>query len=119
MADGLPGESLIRALIEQDHAGARALLAPAVQFRALLPGRLVEAAGAERALAILAPWFPPGSAIERLESDLMIDRPRVLYRVRWPDGDDRWIFEQQAYYDVVDGKIVRFHALCSGDRPAP
>ena len=117
MTDNL-GEKLITAAASQDFAGAAALLAPDVEFRALTPGRLFEAAGPEEVREILEQWYSPVEAIEALESGTVVDRPAVRYRVRWSSPqDETFVFEQQAYYDVADGRIGRIHIVCSGDRP--
>ena len=117
MRDSL-GERLIRAAAAQDFVGAGSLLAPDVEFRALTPQKLFEAHARETVIQVLEDWYSPAEAIEALEAETVIDRPGVRYRIRWSsDAEGRFVFEQQAYYDVVDGQITRIHLVCSGDRP--
>lgn len=112
------GERLIRAAAAKDFLGAGSLLAPDVEFRALTPQKLFEAHSREAVLGVLEDWYSPADAIEALEADNVVDRPGVRYRIRWSsDEEGRFVFEQQAYYDVADGQITRIHLVCSGDRP--
>ncbi len=111
------GERLIRAAATNDFETVAALLAPDVEFRGLTPRKLFEADGREAFVAVLQEWFEPAEALESIEPGVVVDRPSVRYRVRIIDGGEQFAFEQNAYYDVTDGLISRFHLVCSGDRP--
>ncbi len=122
LADPSPGAALIHALAGADRDAARGLLAPDLVFRALLPPLVVELDDRERVLDLLAGWFPPGGVeeLEEVGSGTVLDRHRVSYRVRWHDAaGDRFVFEQQAYYDVGDAGITWMHLLCTGHRSLP
>ena len=116
------GAALIRALLDRDLDAARALLAPDIAFSALLPPRVVELDDRESVLELLAGWFPAGAVdeLQALESDTVVDRHRVGYRVRWHDPDGRpLVFEQQAYYDLGAAGISWMHLVCTGHRALP
>ena len=111
------GEQLIQAAAAKDFARAGTLLAADIEFRALTPKKLLEANGKEQVLKILDDWYSPVDAIESLDSDTIVDRPGMRYRIRWSsEQEGTFIFEQQAYYDVSDDRISRIHLVCSGDR---
>lgn len=114
------GEQLITALAAGHHDEARGLLADDVWFRGLTPPGLRDAVGADRAMAILAEWFPLGLVDEvlALETGSIADRHRVGYRIRWRDAEGVSLqFEQQAFYDVGTGGITWISLVCSGDVP--
>jgi hypothetical protein len=117
-----PGAALILALVGHDLDAARDLLAPDIAFSALLPPRVVELGDRDAVLALLAGWFPPGAVdeLQALESDTVVDRHRVGYRVRWHDpAGRRLVFEQQAYYDLGATGISWMHLVCTGHRSLP
>lgn len=114
------GERLIRAAAAGDFAEARSLLAADLHFRALTPHALREEHTREAAMRILEDWFAPTDAIESLSADTVVDRPAVRYRIRWSSAEEGpFVFEQQVYYDVVDGLITGIDLICSGDRRVP
>lgn len=116
------GAALIRALAAGDLAAARDLLDEGVAFSALLPRRVVVLDSRDAVLDLFAGWLPAGGIdeLEVLEEDMVVDRRRVGYRVRWHDpAGGRFLFEQQAYYDVGEAGIRWMHLVCTGHRPLP
>ncbi len=69
---------------------------------------------------ILGSWFEPGDVIQRIESvqhGQVGTRTRIGYRLRVQNGDGTFTVEQQAFLDLVDGKITWLRMLCSGFVP--
>jgi hypothetical protein len=117
------GEQFAHALVRQDAGALKQLVAPAVDFRALTPGRFWEAADAGVVVdeMVLGTWFTPDRRITRLtelETDEVGDVERVRYRfdVTRPDGD--FVVEQQAYYRAQAGEITWLRIICTGFLPA-
>lgn len=116
----LPGAALVHALIRNDLDTARELLAPDISFSALLPRRVVQLDEREAVLELLSGWFPAGAVdeLQALESGTVVDRHHLGYRVRWHDpAGERFVFEQQTYYDADDTGITWMHLVCTGHRP--
>jgi len=114
-----PGAQLIEALAGRDFEGARSLLTPDIAFKAWTPTKgYFELAGADAVMTLLREWYEADSLIEATETDQIVDRHRVGYRIRWtaPEGD-AFVFEQQAFYDVTGGRISALQLVCTGDRP--
>ena len=120
MAETL-GESFARAVAAKDHARLRELLHPELDFRAMTPSRIWEAADPEEVLTALGVWFDDSDTIETLvsvETDAFSDRERVGYRLFVRNGDGPFLVEQQAYLSPRDGRIGWLRIMCSGYRPA-
>jgi hypothetical protein len=121
MAPSTLGTEFARALAAKDSERLGRLMHPEIDFRGMTPSRDWDAGDPEAVLSILfESWFEPKDeieALERLESDVVVDRERVGYRfsVRNPDG--RFLVEQQAYLSGGDGQIGWMRVLCSGFRP--
>ena len=115
------GESFARAVAAKDHEAVRALLHPELDFRAMTPKRVWEAADADGVVDALNVWFGPDdeiSAVEALDTDAFADRERVGYRMRVRNADGEHLVEQQAYLSLTDGRIGWLRLMCSGYRPA-
>ena len=120
MTDTL-GASFARAVAAKDHARIRELLHPELDFRAMTPRRVWEAADAEELVSVLGTWFGDTDdivALEAVEEDGFSDRDRVGYRLRIRNPDGEHLVEQQAYLSAQDGQISWLRILCSGYRPA-
>jgi hypothetical protein len=119
-ADGV-GRRFAEALGRKDFEGVRAQLDPAIDFRALTPGRAWEAADAGGVIRdVLRQWFADNDALERtlsIKTDSLSDRWRVSYRFEGRNPDGPFVVEQQAYYTEKDGRINWMRVLCSGFRP--
>ena len=115
------GAAWVRAVAEADRAALLATLDPAVDFGALTPGSTWEASTAEDTVAIvLGRWFASPrriDSIDRTDSGDVGGRSRVGYRLRATTPDGAAVVEQQAYFDVVEGRITWLRILCAGFRP--
>jgi hypothetical protein len=113
------GEDFARAIAAKDHARVRELLHPVLDFRAMTPGRVWEAAGPEDVITALGLWFERTDVIEGIDSlevDRFADRERVGYRFRVRNADGSHLVEQQAYLSERDGRIGWLRIMCSGYR---
>jgi hypothetical protein len=137
------GRELIEALAKGDFERVRGVLHPEVHLRGLTPGKFDEAKGdaaVDRAIEIFKLWFFEDE--DHLESVEWCDVQRVGRGARWklsfglrgksPGMSDRyaaakrreiaadadWIVEQEAYFEVRDGKIAWMIMLCGGYHPA-
>lgn len=111
------------ALAARDAAALRSLFGREVDFRALTPGRVWEAQNPDALIdnVILGSWFEPGDVIQRIESvqhGQVGTRTRIGYRLRVQNAGGTFTVEQQAFLDLVDGKITWLRMLCSGFVPA-
>ncbi len=114
------GFAFAEALAGGEPAAVKALLAREIDFCALTPRRTWTASSDEEVLEILSQWFPKTKVIERLlavETDEIVDRQRLRYRLHGHDRDGHFEIEQQAYLGVRDGRIDWMRLLCSGFRP--
>jgi hypothetical protein len=115
------GTEFARALAAKEFDRIRELLHPEIDFRGLTPRRIWEAGDPDTLISgVLRQWFEDSDeirALDRLETDTVVDRERIGYRfsVRNPDGD--FLVEQQAYVAERDGRIGWMRVLCSGFRP--
>jgi hypothetical protein len=116
------GAEFIHALADQDYAAAQAVLAPGIDFKGHTPSMgFVELKGAEAVMNLMREWYATAEALESLETDRVLQRHHVGYRVRWISAEEGpMVFAQRAYYDVDDhGRISRWHFVCTGDQRAP
>jgi hypothetical protein len=110
------------ALAARDAGTLRSLFGAQVDFRALTPGQVWEA-GTPEALVndvILGSWFEPSDVIQRIESvqhGRVGTRTRIGYRLRVQNPIGTFTVEQQAFCDLVDGRITWLRLLCSGFVP--
>ena len=116
------GAEFARALAAKDSERLRDLMHPAIEFRAMTPGRTWEADDPTGVIAVLfGHWFEEADeiqALERVETDGFADRQRVGYRLSVRNPEGRFLVEQQAYLSARDGRIGWMRVLCSGYRPA-
>jgi hypothetical protein len=113
------GERFVRSVAAKDSAALKELLAPAVNFRALTPGRAWESDRADSVVddVILGTWFAPDRSVTQI---LAIECGRVgpvdhvgyRFRATLPDGE--YVIEQQAYLRTEGGRIYWLRVLCSG-----
>ena len=86
----------------------------------MTPGRFWEAEDLDAVREILwANWFEDTDVIEKVlgvESGAVEGRERVAYRLLVSNPDGRYLVEQQAYYDVEEGRITWMRVMCSGFR---
>ena len=115
------GAEFIHALADQDYAAAQAVLAPDIEFKGHTPSMgFVELKGAEAVMNLMREWYGSAEALESLETDRLVQRHHVGYRIRWISAEKGpMVFAQRAYYDVDDhGRISRWHFVCTGDQSA-
>ena len=118
------GERFARALAAKDRGALLDVLDPAVDFMGLTPGRTWEATSAEELVddVLLGRWFEPSDTIEsldRVDTDEVVDRRRVGYRLRVTNDGGPHVVDQQAYYetDADGGRITWLRIMCAGFRP--
>ena len=118
------GKTFVAALAARDWDAMREVLDPAVDLRAVTPGRVWTAAVADTAIAqVFAVWFPADEVTEVVEGPEMVDvlgRERVDYRfqVRNAKGN-RYLVEQRAYLDGEGDRLARVELICGGFRRMP
>ncbi len=121
-ADDAVCEAFVDALAARDADRLRDTVAPDVQLRALVPSGFRESLGADAVIARMQSWFAEPEHIEILAKQVLhvADRLRVHYRFgeRYGEGDSE-IIEQDAYCEVVEGRIQAIDLLCSGHLPEP
>ena len=112
---------LTDAIVARDFAAARALIHPEVDFRAMTPNRVWEAAGPADVEAVLRTWLADPdeeiAEIEPLTPSAVQDTARVGWLVHGSDADGPFVFEQQAYVRDRDGQVGWLRVICSGQRP--
>lgn len=114
------GAQFITALAERDFAAAGDLIAPDIEFKALTPSQgFVDLKGSEAVMTLMREWYGTAEALERIETDKILKRHHVGYRIRWADpANGDMVFEQHAFYDLDGtGRINRLHLVCTGDQP--
>lgn len=111
----------MQALAAKDAGALLEVLDPAVDFRAMTPSKFWEADSSAEAVdaVFLGTWFAPSErieAIERLDHDSINGRYRVGYRFLVTNPDGAFAVDQQAYFDVRDGRIPWLRIMCAGYR---
>ena len=115
--------SFLEGLVAQDFARLGGALTPDGRLRALLPGGLMEWAGAEVIAGRFAFWFGDTEDFELVEATLgeVGGRLQLCWRLRLRAerlGAGWFTVEQQAYGDAgEDGRIARLDLVCTGYRP--
>jgi len=116
------GEQFVHALGTRDHVALKGLLRADVNFRAMTPGQFWEADDANAVVddIMLGQWFEDTDRItdiEAVETATVGPRERVGYRFKVTNPDGRYLVEQQAYFEVDDGKIAWLRIMCAGYLP--
>lgn len=112
----------MRAIAARDAAALLGLLADGVDFKAMTPSKFWEESSAASVVdkVILGKWFEESDhidAIDAIECTSVAGRQRVGYRFHVTNADGEFAVEQQAYYDVVDGRIAWMRVICAGFLP--
>jgi TusA-related sulfurtransferase len=119
--DSVPpvAQAWVRALARHDFDALGAVFDPAVQFRALTPGELVNVGNAAEAVACFQRWFGDKTDIEVVDEQavMLVDRTCVRYVVRVRKNGQPYLIEQSLCGDLEDGKFTTLDLLCSGFRP--
>jgi hypothetical protein len=112
---------LVDAVVTRDFERARGLLDAGIDFRAMTPKRIWEAAGPAEVEEVLRAWLAdPAEEIDSVEATAPVtveDTQRVGWRVRGRGADGPFVFEQQAYLRENEGRIAWLRIMCSGTRP--
>lgn len=92
-----------------------------IDFRAMTPSRIWEAAGPAEVREVLRTWFEHPErkveGVEPVEPSSVADTLRVGWRVHGQGADGPFLYEQQAYVREQNGRIVWLRIMCSGPRP--
>jgi hypothetical protein len=116
------GERFAKAFAAKDADALLDVLTPAVDVKAMTPGRIWEPITARELVhdVILGVWFEPDDRIDALErvehGDPVVDTQRVGYRLRVTNPHGEWLVEQQVYYRTRDDRIEWLRIMCSGYR---
>jgi len=112
---------LVDAIVGRDFERARGLLDTDIDFRAMTPKRIWEAAGPAEVEDVLRTWLAdPDEEIDGVEATAPVtveDTQRIGWRVRGRGADGPFVFEQQAYLRERGGRIAWLRIMCSGTRP--
>jgi hypothetical protein len=116
------GGRFAAAIASRDVDALSALLAPDLDFRGLTPRGFWEARSAKEFVdeILFGQWFTPDErivALDAVQTGTVVDRHRVAYTLQIADPSGAlFSVEQQAYFDVADGRICWLRVLCSGYR---
>ena len=113
--------AFLDAICALDFPRATALLHPEIDFRAMTPNRIWEAAGPADVEAALRQWLADPDeeidAVEPVAAGAVQDTARVGWQVRLRDAEGAFVYEQQAYVRERDGQVGWLRIMCSGPRP--
>jgi hypothetical protein len=116
------GQEFAQTLLAKDWRHLESLLGNVIDFRGLTPGRSWEASSSKELIdAVFTQWFEPSDDIYQILSitnDAINQRQRVVYRFRVRNPQDDYVCEQTAYFDEVEGKIIKLSILCTGFLPS-
>ena len=91
-----------------------------VDFRAMTPKRMWEADDPEGVEGVLRAWFEhPERKVDRVDATepaSVEDTTRVGWRVYGSEGEDSFVYEQQAFVREDGEKVVWMRVMCSGPR---
>lgn len=113
--------AFLNALAARDFTAAQSLLAQDIQFRMLVPGRLMTDQGANATIHRFASWFEEADQfqVEASSAQEVGGRAVVTYRFRLHDARGWQLLEQHLMLDVgTDGRVEAIDLLCSGFRPS-
>jgi len=112
-------QAFVNAVLRLDFEALEAILAPKVEFRALVPGELVNVATASEAVQCFRRWFGDKTDLELLhhQSEPLIDRLLLEYRLRLYKKGQPYLVEQRLCCTIEDGRFAVIDMLCSGFRP--
>jgi hypothetical protein len=112
-------ERFLHSLETRDYERLADCFSATAKLRALVPSALREAEGTDAIVARFRLWFDDLDEYELVSSDSerVLDRERVSYRIRGVDPEDgRCQMEQHGYATVEDGQISALNLVCSGFR---
>lgn len=111
--------TFVDALLKLDFEALQATLHPQVEFRALVPGELVNVNSSAEAVKSLRRWFADKSDLELLQqrSETLVDRLMLEYRLRLKKAGQSYLVEQRIWSNVDNGRFSVIDLVCSGFRP--
>lgn len=111
------GGDFVTALAARDFVAAEKQLAEGIEFRGITPSMgQVQRHGRGAVMDLMREWYGTAQGLDRLETDKILTRDFVSYRVRWTAPEGLMAFEQHAFYNLDDqGRISRMDLVCSGD----
>jgi len=114
-------QRFVEALAERNHEGVADCFAGDIQFRALIPPGLTEAAGSAEATALFMSWWGDSDRFRLISSSSegIADKTRVTYTIQGREAGEWYACQQQAFCIVNDDKMATLDILCSGFRPIP
>ena len=110
----------LEALSRRDYDGLASMFKEDGRMRGLVPPGLREAEGREAIAERFRIWNDGVEDWELLEADSenMADVVRIRWRVASTDPElGRTVYEQTAYAEIDDDRIVWMNLVCSGERP--
>jgi hypothetical protein len=121
-SDAVVAERFVRTILAKDWDAIEGQMSAEMQFRALLPGSVVEVERRDAVVGELSGWFGPEihiDSIDAVDVDSIGDKQRVSYRItaRSQGNDQLYELEQYFYLVVDDGEVQRADVLCSGWTP--
>ena len=113
------GPQFVKALGHKDAALLKTLLHPALDFRAMTPGKFWESESVDDIVdrIFFRKWFSDADEIIEIsdvETVPVGPRNRVGYRFMVKNPDGRHLVEQQAYYETDGGQIRWLRIMCAG-----
>lgn len=110
---------LLQGLANKDFARLGEALAPAVRFRALVPGEALDLGSRADAAAAFARWFADkeGLEVESSECERVGDRWKLRYRLRVTRRGEPLLVEHLLFGDLEEGRFSTLDLICSGFRP--
>jgi len=116
------GVEFVQALADKDEEALARILDPAVDFRAMTPGKFWEANTVPEIVKIVfGSWMTETEhveAVEAVETETLVDRYRVGYRLRMRTDEGRFLVAQQAFFDTAGDRITWLRIMCAGFLPA-
>lgn len=112
-------QAFVDALSRLDFEALNATLDSNVQFRALVPGELVDVATASEVVQCFRRWFSDKTDLELLhhKREMLIDRLLLEYRFRLYKKGQPYLVEHRMYCSVENERFVVIDLVCSGFRP--
>ncbi len=112
-------QAFVDSLLRLNFEGMEATLQPTVEFRALVPGELVNVATASEVAECFRRWLGDKTDLEllHLKSEQLIDRWLLEYGLRLYKKGQPYLVEQRICSTIEDGKFAVIDLVCSGFRP--
>jgi ketosteroid isomerase-like protein len=114
-----PVERFVDAIANRDFEALDEILAPNVEFRALIPPGVREAKSPLEARGYIEGWFGDADEFEMVRSsiDTVGDRIHATYRLHVREDGERYVCEQHVFADLGRAGIEKLDVMCSGFCP--